>query len=71
MNERIKELWEQANTRFVNDYQLSGKPREEWRNVPDMFAELIIKECADLADDKAPKDPWAVGVKIKQHFGVE
>lgn len=47
MNERIKILWETANNRFTNDYQLSGKPREECRSVPDIFAELIVRECID------------------------
>jgi hypothetical protein len=34
------------------------------------FAELIIKECAKVADDNFNKGFCPVGDYIKQHFGV-
>lgn len=68
MNERIRELYEQANIRFVNDYHLSGKPREAWRSISDIFAELIVRECAKFCDDKNSK---LLGTMMKSHFGVE
>jgi hypothetical protein len=76
MNEQIRKLYEQANIRHTNDYALSGKPREEWRSIPDLFAELIIKECVGMLDDEDDYGPYSTGVRsaayrIKKHFGVE
>ena len=76
MNEQIRKLWDQANIRHTNDYALSGKPREEWRSIPDLFAELIIKECVGMLDDEDDYGPYSTGVRsaayrIKKHFGVE
>lgn len=45
MNKRIRELWEQANIRHTNDYALSNIPREEWPSIPEVFSELIVREC--------------------------
>jgi hypothetical protein len=67
MNERIKELWEQA----VHDDGLNT-------SVIDVFAELIIKQCvkslwteechtSDLALEEFERN----SAKIKEHFGVE
>jgi hypothetical protein len=71
MNPRIQELAEQAG--------LSHMPS----NYPDMadlykgadyelakFAELIVRECADIADINAHQ--WQPpGHYVKQHFGIE
>lgn len=62
MNERIKELY----NKVVGDDRLNFDSY-----LAEKFAELIIQECAKFADDKAPRDPWAVGVKMIHHFGVE
>jgi hypothetical protein len=35
------------------------------------FVELIVKECAKVADDNFNKGFCPVGDYIKQHFGVE
>ena len=35
------------------------------------FANLIIKECAKIADDNYDKGFCPVGGFIKEHFGVE
>jgi hypothetical protein len=38
------------------------------------FAELIVKECVDIADETALGDTtygWMVANRIKEHFGVE
>ena len=58
MNERIKELAKQAGW--------SGFEALDERNVK--FAELIVKECACVADDMKSLD---VSEEIKKHFGVE
>ena len=61
MNERIKQLWEQAAK------TTQGDSWEEQTKFMEKFAELIVKECADIADKG-----WAApGIQIKQHFGVE
>ena len=61
MNERIKELMKQAGT------DTSGK----WMNAEhaEKFAELLIKECAEVAEDY--DGAHYVGTRIKQHFGVK
>ena len=57
MNERIKELAEQAETKEMGYYFFD---REK-------FAELIIKECAShlnsIGDDYA-------GIELLEHFGM-
>ena len=62
MNERIRELVRQAG---LDDADF---PIENWDNVPlAKFAELIVRECAKVADGG-----WAdPGHQIKEHFGVE
>lgn len=62
MNERILELAEQC-------YNLPDTPEALYyrRFDKQKFAELIINECAVIADMG-----WAApGTQIKQHFGVE
>ena len=54
MNNRIKQLAEQCRCEDWFDYEL--------------FAELIMRECADVASGlSAP----TVALRIKEHFGVE
>ena len=67
LNERIKELAQQAGFK-VNwhnaDVQAIKMARLE------KFAELIIRECADIASiNQFQYD--AVGNYVKKHFGVE
>jgi len=70
MNERIKELAEQAtSTLSMNHEGYRGKGYIEQVEYFDKekFAELIVRECAKVADKG-----WAApGIQIKQHFGVE
>lgn len=61
MNERIKEL--EAQCWEPKQY---GPP---WFNSQ-KFAELIVRECAKVADDD-DVDMLRVGQAIKQHFGVK
>ena len=71
MNERIKELVEQATTTFDFGAPINFFDKEK-------FAELIVKECVSIAKMTEPSDSddyrsgryWA-GVDIKKHFGVE
>ena len=34
------------------------------------FAELIVEECATVADQCADRGSWMAGYRMKQHFGV-
>ena len=66
MNERIEQLLKQAGT------DSSGK----WMGVEhaEKFAELIVKECAVVADQWVNDEDNGhnlVSAKLKQHFGVE
>jgi acetone carboxylase gamma subunit len=61
MNERMLELarqvWPDPNISHANHMK---------------FAELIVKECADLVDDHDDSYPYvSFGDMIKQHFGVK
>ena len=66
MNERIRELAEQAN--FTEQDIENMSPGFE------KFAELIVRECAKTAeqhiDERCDRD-FGVGVRIREHFGVE
>ena len=70
MNERLKQLKIQA-CKWANENASSA----EYENAADQkFAQLIVKECVDIADETALGDTtygWMVGNKIKEHFGVE
>jgi hypothetical protein len=79
MNERIKELAEQAKefSHWTNDGCTAN-----YRINPEKFAELIVRECVGVADDyvkdctcdehKNCKHPRSIiGRKIKEHFGVD
>ena len=78
MNERIKELIEQAteSTGFLTAGD-SVKPLPVREFNKEKFALLIVRECAELAreweDDYVVEDtaPFHSDVKIKKHFGVE
>jgi hypothetical protein len=58
MNKRIKELAEQAETKEIGYYFFD---REK-------FAQLIIKECAEVAGCNAHVSGFALGDLIKEHF---
>jgi len=71
MNERIKELYDQASIRY-SVYEIL-KPRDERKSIPDIFAELIVRECG-IALSPMLRDMVSRGQAfdlIKQHFGVE
>ena len=76
MNERIKELVKQAGGHF-STHTLTSYPAQHresiqlWDQNIEKFAELIVKECADVAY-KYNRCDWAdVSKSIKEHFGVE
>ena len=72
MNERIKQLAEQATNDVKDEFG-------HWINSEfnkEKFAELIVEECGDVAYNAYWENPETVrGIhikeKIKRHFGVE
>jgi hypothetical protein len=67
MNKRIRELAEQAG------YQEDMFGIGHW-DMPECkkFAELIVRECADIADGLLEDNTGSeVMFRIKEHFGVE
>jgi hypothetical protein len=66
MNDRIKKLAEEA-----------GLGQERWNSTEQFnafleeFAELIVGECAVVADYFYSRNDCVSGRNIKKHFGVE
>ena len=82
MNQRIRELAEQARQDYLKHHWPTGLSADRVGMYPQLmerFAELIVKECVGVVDSMAdPEDSeryfWAIqnaSQKIKQHFGVE
>jgi hypothetical protein len=73
MNERIKELALQAGHRYYPSSN-SGPLRVEYL-TPELekFAELIVRECADIFDKDEMELAYTereIHRTIKEHFGV-
>ena len=62
MNERIKELIEKSGLYIAYDN------KEVTDKEIAFFAELIVKQCAEIAETA---EPYKSSDLIKQHFGVE
>ena len=80
MNERIKQLAEQAKIEFT--YDPTETPMrafaECWEDDLEKFAELIVQECAGLfpnvyveIENEYGHTPVIAADYIKKHFGVE
>ena len=72
MNERIKQLWEQAAK------TTQGDSWEEQTKFMEKFAELIVCECVQVCADRGAHhdglySAWAddCSKRIGKHFGVE
>ena len=69
MNERIRELADEAGLRFTQLMSNPMVPIVDGRETDlAKFAELIVKECAEIADTA---EPFLASDLIKQHFGVK
>ena len=67
MNERIEKLAEQAEK--YADANFKGEPF--WTQAYESkFAELIVRECVDIADEYDGVGSTIVS-RIRKHFGVE
>jgi len=69
MNERIEELLNEAEKSVAF---LSNSNESKHKIAMQRFAELIVKECCNIADEveRADMDSY-VSKYIKAHFGVE
>ena len=68
MNERIRELINEATSFKEGDtegkYDIEVFDKEK-------FAELIVRECADVGSKFSMAHPEDIRYQIKRHFGVE
>ena len=79
MNERIRELAEQAKLRSAlllkhwgTDDALTDSEQEELDNI-EKFAELIVRECANIVNSLEQHEgqgDCSTAEYIKEHFGV-
>ena len=69
MNQRIKELITQAGGHWNHgDFNMPSSVEFQEQDI-EKFAELIVRECAAIAE---ARPIWVVvGKMIKEHFGVE
>jgi hypothetical protein len=73
MNERIKELLEQAYDEAVPE-TWTTLSSEQLGRIYEKFAELIVQECAEVVQEgrwMVPPSQHQLARSIKQHFGVE
>ena len=69
MNQRIRELAEQANLTIATS--------PLWEHKVQEFAQLIVAECAKIADTERSNSVGCGyitktnGMRIKEHFGLE
>ena len=71
MNKRIRELAADARGQMV---VLTTVDEEQWRQHEEFvekFAELIVRECAELSADNPGYNGLNIFDKILKHFGVE
>ena len=79
MNERIKELKEQALIWAVETLDPDALNDNEWGvAIDEKFAELIVRECVQVCADRGTHhdglySAWAddCSKRIGKHFGVE
>ena len=67
MNERIKELLTQAGFSFDENGELNTLAAKRVKK----FAELLVRECADICYNRDYTNGSAYGEAIEEHFGVE
>ncbi len=70
MNERIKELVKQCTTIVEHGWGASYEQFDK-----EKFAELIVKECAEIysinAQPKRPLYPTEFSTALRTHFGIK
>ena len=70
MNTHTKKLFDRALDQAVPETwtQLSHEQMTEHASV---FAELIVRECAEVGSKFSQAHPLDIQYQIKRHFGVE
>lgn len=68
MNERIKEIVKQATEEVMRNTPSFLVTNEMWQ---EKFAELIVRECADICYNREYTDGSRYGDEIIEHFGVK
>jgi hypothetical protein len=76
MNKRIQQLAEQANELDYETFdEFNHKTVQHYKFNNQKFAELIIRECAELTLDHKNDDYYAGWLdyrdEIRRHFGVD
>ena len=76
MNERIRELWDRAAESAAAYPSGQNNSWQTQVDFMDKFAELIVRECADIAKHHVMNistyaDAEFVEEQIREHFGVE
>jgi hypothetical protein len=76
MNERIKELAEQAREKKFDYRAREGESHYIYVLNEEKFAELIVLEMCDVFDKRAEPgtgfyEPHEPAVMIREHFGIE
>ena len=72
MNERIKELAEQAR-QYANSMYPSGLDIPKWGPAyHEKFAELIVEECTKVIDRNLFQNiGWNTSRAVRRHFGID
>lgn len=66
-NQKIQDFLEQAHTYSFQE----NRGQFVLNDFSERFAELIVRECADLVAEFSPDSPCNMANRIKKHFGVE
>ena len=79
MNDNIRAIWNRA----ASSHQQADTSRETQENFINRFAELIVRECAEISEQSQWSEAKGeyyegfneamiyVSNKIKEHFGLE
>jgi hypothetical protein len=72
MNERIKQLAVEAGLlpREIGPVVETRHMKKKEQDI-EKFAELIVRECADVGSKFSMAHPEDIRYQIKRHFGVE
>jgi hypothetical protein len=71
MNERIRELAEQAGGEFYTGFAGSPNSVKFMEQDFEKFAELIVRECFHLFVSDHDEEHDEILESIKEHFGVK
>jgi len=73
MNDKLRQFEKESKLEIFG----LGARRDIWEKALEKYAELIVKECAEICMKEfdtgllmAPQAPW-IAKQIKEHFGVE